>query len=215
MSQSSSDSDGASNGAEPASESTGVATGSGGEMAPPIAGGVQPTGAAAGSVPVSPAPEAPVPTVAPEPTEQPDASTPAEPNESPPDAGGAPPSLPEPEPVPACGGVLLAGTCWYLGNVGQACDDVCLTRGGFSTASMAWIGTPAQGGSVEGCTAVLQALAALPGVVTEGFREDGLGLGCHLYVEAAGTEAAWWLTSPDLSPQAFSTQSRQACGCVL
>jgi hypothetical protein len=108
----------------------------------------------------------------------------------------------------------LQSACWYLGDVGQACADVCATHAGFSPASAGLIGTPAQGGSIEGCTAVLQALGALPGLVSEGFREDGLGLGCHLFVEAAGTEVAWWLTSPDLSPQAFSAQSRQVCACV-
>ncbi len=197
-------------GAGTAPEDTGVVTGSPGESAPPIAGGVQPTGAASGSgEPLSP--EAPDPMREPDtPTEQPDASTAAEPEA--PDAGASEPPLPE--PVPACGGALLQGSCWYLGDVGEACVDVCATRGGFAQASAALIGTPAQGGSVEGCTAVLQALGALPGVVTEGFREDGLGLGCHLYLELTGAEVAWWLTSPDLSPQAFSTQSRQACGCV-
>jgi hypothetical protein len=112
-----------------------------------------------------------------------------------------------------CGGALLQGACWYLGDVGQSCDDVCATHGGFSAGALAVIGTPGQGGSLEGCTAVLQALGAFSGAVTEGYREDGLGLGCHLYVEAAGTEVAWWLTAPELSPQAFSAQSRAACGC--
>jgi hypothetical protein len=134
-----------------------------------------------------------------------------EPDEPTADAGVAPSVLPEPEPV--CGGALLQGACWYMGDLGQSCDDVCATHGGFSTAALALIGTPAQGGSLEGCTAVLQALGTFSGAVSEGFREDGLGLGCHLYLEAAGTEAAWWLTAPDLSPQAFSAQTRQACGC--
>jgi hypothetical protein len=146
------------------------------------------------------------------PAERPDAGTAAEPIDTAPDASAAVPVLPEPEP--ACGGTVVQGSCWYLGDVGQACADVCATHAGFSLASAALVGTPAQGGSIEGCTAVLQALAALPGLVNEGFREDGLGLGCHLFVEATGTEVAWWLTSPDLSPQAFSAQSRQVCACV-
>jgi hypothetical protein len=186
-----------------------------GDLTVPGAGGAQPTGTAPETgVPLPTAVEAPAPPVL-EPelsSEQPDAATAAEPNQTPPDASGAEPVLPEPDP--ACGGTLLQGSCWYLSDVGQACEDVCALHGGFSLASAALIGTPAQGGSIEGCTAVLQVLATAPGSVNEGFREDGLGLGCHLFVEADATEVAWWLTSPDLSPQAFSAQSRHACGCV-
>lgn len=139
---------------------------------------------------------------------------------SPPDAGAsAPPPLdagapPPDNQQPACGGALLGGACWYLGELDQTCDDVCAERGGFAPAALAAAGTPAQGGSLEGCTAVLQALGALPGVVTEGFREDGLGFGCHLFVDPSGAATAWWLTAPDLSPTAANPSARLACGCT-
>lgn len=121
---------------------------------------------------------------------------------------------PEPEPEPPCVGVPLAGSCWYLGDAGLACDDVCASHGGFAPDAAGIVGTPAQGGSVEGCTAVLEALDALATPVSEGFRDDGLGLGCHLFANAAAAPAAWWLSAPDLSPAAAGISVRIACSCV-
>jgi hypothetical protein len=192
---------------------TGTAAGSDTEWVPPSLGGVQPTGTLPGTgVPPSSAPDAAAPVEPQTPTEQPGVPAEPAPTQPLPDAGPAEPQLPEPRPV--CEGTLLQGSCWYLGDVSQACDDVCSTHGGFSAPSAAVIGTPAQGGSIEACTAILDALGALQAAVSEGYRDDDLGLGCHLYVEATGAEAAWWLTSPDLSPQASSPQTRQVCGCV-
>jgi hypothetical protein len=201
-------------GAAAVNESAAMGTGSVGEWVPPNVDGLQPAGALPGTgVLPSSAPDAGAPAPdAQAPNAEPGVLTGQDPNPPPPDAGPTEPPLPPPQPV--CGGTLLQGSCWYLGNVSQACDDVCSIHGGFSAPSAAVIGTPAQGGSIEACTAILDALGALSGVVTEGFRDDALGLGCHLYVEASGAEVAWWLTSPDLSPQASSTQSRQVCGCV-
>lgn len=120
---------------------------------------------------------------------------------------------PEPEPEPACAGVLVAG-CWYLGAAELACDDVCASHGGFAPEGAGIVGTPAQGGSIEGCAAVLQALDALPAPVTAGFRDDGLGLGCHVFTNATAVTAAWWLDAPDLSPAASGDAVRIACSCV-
>lgn len=174
-----------------------------------------------GAEPASAGAEAAVDAGAMNPAPSPPSSEPAPPlPPAPPDAGAsAPPpldagALPPGNQPPACGGALLGGSCWYLGELGQTCDDVCVDSGGFAPAALAAAGTPAQGGSLEGCTAVLQALGALPGVVTEGFREDGLGFGCHLFVDPSGAATAWWLTAPDLSPAAANPSVRVACGCA-
>jgi hypothetical protein len=132
------------------------------------------------------------------------------------DAGvdAAPPAVPT--PPPACVGQPLGGICWYLAGDQEACADFCAAHGGFSEASLATIGTPAQGGSLEGCASVLQALEIAEGAaVVSGFREDGLGFGCHVLTDAAGAPtSAWWLTAPDFSPAAFGVQVRLACGCA-
>lgn len=132
------------------------------------------------------------------------------------DAGvdAAPPAVPN--PPPACAGQPLGGICWYLAGDQEACADFCRAHGGFSEASLATIGTPAQGGSLEGCASVLQALEIEEGAaVASGFRDDGLGFGCHVLTDAAGAPtSAWWLTAPDFSPAAFGVQVRLACGCA-
>ena len=132
-----------------------------------------------------------------------------------PDAGSPPPSPPDPPPIePECGGALLDGICWYLGDLDQACDTVCAPHGGFDPSSTAWTGTPEQGGSIEACTALLEALGAPPASVTEGFREDELGFGCHLFVDEAGATSAWWLTAPAFSPAVSNPSARLVCGCA-
>jgi hypothetical protein len=137
---------------------------------------------------------------------------------APTDASIEPPSAPdgpaEPEPEPECAGVRVEGVCWYLGAAELACDEVCASRGGFAPEGARIVGTPAQGGSIEGCTAVLEALDALPAPVTPGFRDDGLGLGCHIFTNATAATAAWWLDAPDLSPAASGIAVRIACSCV-
>jgi hypothetical protein len=188
--------------------------GSGAEGNSPIAGGVSPPSSKSDDSSGQAAalePDAGPPIAQPEPDagaapQQPPAPEPSEPE--PP----APPDLPAPEPE--CGGVTVEGGCWYLGAVGQSCDAVCATRGGFAPASLGIVGTPGQGGSIEGCDAVLSAFGAPPGVINEGFREDGLGFGCHAFIAADGTATAWWLTSPDAAPEIADPNVRIACGCA-
>lgn len=151
----------------------------------------------------SPLPEPPAadagaePTVTPEPPAPPDS-----------------PDPPPPEPELECAGVSFQGSCWYVGALGLSCMTVCATRGGFSPASLAVVGTPEQGGSIDACDAILQAFGAPPGVVNEGFREDGLGFGCHLFIDAEDTATAWWLTAPDLTPDIADPSVRMVCGCA-
>jgi hypothetical protein len=132
------------------------------------------------------------------------------------DAGIEGPQPPPSSPAPECAGQPLGGVCWYLAGDLEPCADFCAAHGGFSDTSLAIIGTPGQGGSLEGCASVLQALEVEAGAgVTSGYREDGLGLGCHVLIDAAGAvTSAWWLTAPDFSPAALGAQVRLACGCA-
>jgi hypothetical protein len=119
-----------------------------------------------------------------------------------------------PEPEPECASLSFRGSCWYVAAQGQSCTAACATRGGFSPASLAVVGSPAQGGSLEACDAILQAFGAPAGVVNEGFRDDGLGFGCHLFIDDDDTATAWWLTEPDLTPDVSEANVRMVCGCV-
>lgn len=178
----------------------GVSGRAGREGAVPISGGVSPRGGEADAGGARPA----MPVDA--------GAAPADASIEPPDTPSVPDTPAQPEPP--CDGVRSGGACWYLGGAGLACDEVCASHGGFAPEGAGIVGTPAQGGSAEGCTAVLEALDALATPVSEGFRDDGLGLGCHLFANAAAAPAAWWLSAPDLSPAAAGISVRIACSCV-
>ena len=190
---------------EPASErggavSSGGSGGGNGEGAPPVAS-FEPAGGdtvASNDTDAAPSVDAGAPL---EPAA--DAGAP-----SPPDAGSAPPVEPE------CGGALVDGVCWYLGALESACDDVCSVHGGVDPGAPASIGTPDSGGSLDACSAILDALGALPGVVMEGYREDALGFGCHLFLDADGAASAWWLTAPEFSTSVSDPSARLVCGCT-
>jgi len=183
---------------------------------PPVSGGLTPpastsSGEGSGSPVALPA-DAGVPLGEP----APDAGAPSEPidpPESPEPPDSEPPIAPEPEPA-ECGGAVAAGSCWYVGAPSQSCDDVCATRGGFDPSSIGVVGTPDQGGSIEGCDAVVQALGGPAGVVNEGTREDQLGFGCHVFIDAEGAASAWWLTSPEFSPSVADPSVQLLCGCA-
>ena len=109
--------------------------------------------------------------------------------------------------IATCAGVDSAGICWYLGDTGSSCVQVCASHGGLSPDAAAYVGSKAQGGSVEKCGQVLKLLgvsnspssATLPG---------GLGFGCCVY-----KSETWWLSSPDFSPTASMSGIQEVCGC--
>jgi hypothetical protein len=158
--------------------------------------------------------------VQPGPSEASDAGTPSPPVAS--DAGSARPTPPEaplppeePPPVePECGGAQVGGACWYLGELDQTCNGACASHGGVDPGAAAFIGTPEQGGSLEACAAILEALGEPPALVMDGFRDDGLGFGCHLFVDAAGGTSAWWLSAPAFAPTVSDPSARLVCGCT-
>jgi hypothetical protein len=109
--------------------------------------------------------------------------------------------------VTCLAGRQLGGFCWFLGAPNQSCERACAAHGGF-VPSLAYVGSRAQGGSLIRCDAVLTLLTA-EGVTQSGYREDGRGVGCHLF-----DGSRWWLSSPSFSPTAYYLSTQQACSCV-
>jgi hypothetical protein len=108
-----------------------------------------------------------------------------------------------------CAGTLVGGLCFYLGAVGQSCDETCNAHGGFDAATVAVVGTAAQDGSPEECSDVLTALLGNADQTVMSTSDD-VGLGCHVF----GQEPArWWLTSPAFSAGASLNNARVACAC--
>lgn len=108
----------------------------------------------------------------------------------------------------ACVGAAYDGSCWYLGASGSGCDDVCAAHGQMASTMASSVGTAAQGGSLQKCSTLLR-LLGVSANPSEGTRNDGLGLGCHVY-----QNVAWWLTSPTFSPTASMGSTRRVCGCT-
>ena len=109
-----------------------------------------------------------------------------------------------------CGtGVRLWGICWYLGAAGDSCIDVCSTHGEYVDSVPEYVGTASQAGSLEECAAIFAALGT-GGVVSEGYRVDGNGLGCHRWEDGA----LWWLSTPDFDPADAMDQAEVVCGCT-
>ena len=121
----------------------------------------------------------------------------------------APEEIPE-EPSPECGpeGTLLWGICWYLGDLGQNCHDVCFLRGEYHEDTPEYVGTTSQGGSHEECDAIFDALGYTR-TVSPGYRDDGLGLGCHRWSDGG----LWWLERPDFDPSDSTGGGQLVCGC--
>jgi hypothetical protein len=66
--------------------------------------------------------------------------------------------LPVEPPPPPCGGVLVAGSCWYAGAPGASCDATCALAGDVcASATLTSVGSA---GTNSECTAILFALGA-------------------------------------------------------
>ena len=108
----------------------------------------------------------------------------------------------------SCAGVLLDHHCWYLGTEGKSCLEFCGSHGGYSAATVQYVGTSDQGGSLQKCQALVNALGYTD-EVEEGHRHDGKGLGCHTWPN----QGFWWLTSPPFQPSFSSGTGRLVCAC--
>jgi hypothetical protein len=84
------------------------------------------------------------------------------------------------EAEPGCGGVLAAEACWYLGDFGASCTEVCTEHGGDHEATKTYTGTA---GTREQCHEISKLLNA-PGADKPLTGLDNTGqssawVGCH------------------------------------
>lgn len=107
-----------------------------------------------------------------------------------------------------CGGVVYEGQCWYLGAAGESCLKTCEKHGGYSDETKKYVGTAVQGGSLEHCRELFNALG-YPKKVVAGERYDGRGLGCHAWPNVG----FWWLTSPRFDPAHSIYGAHRVCAC--
>lgn len=106
----------------------------------------------------------------------------------------------------ACAGQVFGGLCWYLGPVGQSCDVACAVHDGVAEGSEAFVGTDAQGGSLEECQQLL-ALLGVSAAPVEASRDD-VGVGCHLY-----DDDPYWLNAPVFATDVSVPHARLVCAC--
>jgi hypothetical protein len=71
------------------------------------------------------------------------------------------------------------------------------------------VGIESQGGSLAECAQIFEALGYTD-EVNEGFRDDGLGLGCHRWSDGV----LWWLWDPAFDPGDAAGPAQMACGCL-
>ncbi|MGC4066328.1 MAG: hypothetical protein QM784_17180 [Polyangiaceae bacterium] len=108
----------------------------------------------------------------------------------------------------ACQGDFLFGHCWYFGADGASCMQICAAHGGFDPATKDWVGTEAQGGSLDECATLLR-LVGVTEAPTEGYRTDGRGLGC---IDYEGTP--FWHATPSFDPNDSMPGARLICACA-
>ena len=60
----------------------------------------------------------------------------------------------------SCSGAQYDGHCWYLGEFGESCEEVCLTHGhgAYSAQTATYMRTDTQGGGLKTCQDILDAL---------------------------------------------------------
>ncbi len=108
-----------------------------------------------------------------------------------------------------CSGTLLDELCWYLGEAGESCTQTCAERGGYDEAGTSIIGSDDQGGSVDQCKLILDALLDVEADPNDDNDENGLG--CHL---RGNDEDRVWIENTDFSPDESANDARIACSCV-
>lgn len=115
----------------------------------------------------------------------------------------------EPDAAPICTGTLVGELCWHLGELGASCLDTCATRGGYDARGTPIIGSDAQGGSLEQCTAILEALLGEEGDTNDD-NGNAAGVGCHLRGDDADRV---WLEEADFAPDESESEASIACSC--
>jgi hypothetical protein len=108
------------------------------------------------------------------------------------------PDADEEEPAVECGGVLVGGYCWYVGEANGSCTDACALHGGCSLAGTRdYAGS---GGTDEHCVAVLYALG-YGDFPHQSYANNDLG--CHF----AWGSYTYWATAYETTCEADMTVS--------
>lgn len=107
----------------------------------------------------------------------------------------------------SCGGVMVGGSCWYLGaDETWTCTRVCAAHGGYDEATRTCAGS---GGTNANCDDVLDALGMrYRGVST--LTGSGVGIGC-LFMATANVR--YRVADTPTTPDATYILSRRACAC--
>lgn len=109
-----------------------------------------------------------------------------------------------------CSGKTVGYYCWYLGNMGESCEVVCATHGGYSAATCTYAGSA--GGDDE-CLAVLNAFGV---PVSNRDKQDPElhrnGVGCGYWEWSEGLRWSRETLSPTTSIARYETVYR-ACAC--
>ena len=106
-------------------------------------------------------------------------------------------------------GVRYAYQCWYLGEIGENCIQVCADKGGANNATSTVTGTPSEGGTWWSCRNIFRKMG-YSNDVGAAYRPIGenQGLGCHIW-----NETFWWLVTPDVNLNAVNAAAARVCAC--
>lgn len=130
-----------------------------------------------------------------------------------------------------CDGTVVGGLegCWYLGDLGQSCSDVCADKGAYDAST----DIAGNGGDGTDCNAVLDALGA-PGEktcngtaplegndATEFLGSVGQGRGCYYSdqpdsycnTRPTSTDVQWFLFTNPTEEGWMNQLSARACSC--
>jgi hypothetical protein len=86
----------------------------------------------------------------------------------------------------------------------KVCDD----NGGYAAGAAEYVSIEAEGGSLTECAQIFEALGYSQSVI-EGYRDDGLGLGCHRWEDGN----LWWLYDNPFDPEDWAYGAQIVCGC--
>ena len=116
----------------------------------------------------------------------------------------APPTV----PTAGCGGTVVDGHCWYLGDENVSCSTVCETRGGYDVATQTYSGS---NGSADQCRAILTALN-LP--IDNLFETTQGGIGCFVIQNTTGGYFGYWDSQLTVADATYTTPGRRRiCAC--
>lgn len=113
---------------------------------------------------------------------------------------------------PACSkGVEVSGSCWFLGDWGQSCTQVCSAQGGsYDDATRTYAGSD---GSDANCTSVLSALNVQPAQFSYDNDCSYGAVGCGLRDNGGGY--FWRRCGNSTTADANDGSTQRACACKL